>query len=115
MDSQPLVFFHFHDFKQIGRWLYDPGLARYQVQARTLVKQHIYQPYIRGLHVAGRSASGMLGQAHTYLRSSRRSRPDVHNKPSVFRRVVRNFGHPLSSTKKLLRGELWLVVSGRIL
>lgn len=115
VDSQPLVFFHFHNFRQLGRWVYDPGLARYGAQASALLKRHIYQPYIRGLRATARSVSGVVDQAHTFLRSSRRSGRAVHNSGGMFRRAARNVKHQVFLTKDVLQGELWLVIGGRVL
>lgn len=49
IDGQPLVGFHFHGFKRIRRWLYDPNLSDYQVQGSMVIRRGIYAPYLREL------------------------------------------------------------------
>ncbi|NIN63978.1 MAG: glycosyl transferase [Anaerolineae bacterium] len=115
VDSQPLVFFHFHRFKQMGRWLYDPGLASYRVQADSLLKRHIYTPYLRGLCATARSLSGLVDQSHIHSGSLRGSGPAMDKRGSVFRRAARSLKHRLFLSNKVLQGDLWLVVAGRIL
>lgn len=47
IDGQPLVGFHFHGFKRIWRWLYDPNLSDYQVQSSMVMRRGIFAPYLR--------------------------------------------------------------------
>ena len=56
VDSDPLVFYHFHGFKTLSRWLFDmglwsrgKGLAKYLHAPDHVVKHHIYSPYVREL------------------------------------------------------------------
>jgi hypothetical protein len=49
VDEQPLIFFHFHGFKQITSWLYDPHFARYKGRPSKVILEHICAPYIRML------------------------------------------------------------------
>ena len=62
VDSQPLVFYHFHGFRQIYRWLYDPQLAAYGARADHLLKYHIYYAYIRELAEVDRWLHGLKEQ-----------------------------------------------------
>lgn len=45
----PLVFYHFHAFKRITRWLFDPGLARYGAEMTPTLKDAVYLPYLAEL------------------------------------------------------------------
>jgi len=47
IDGQPLVGFHFHGFKRIWRWLYDPNLSDYQVSSSIVMRRGIFAPYLR--------------------------------------------------------------------
>ncbi|MCW5798247.1 MAG: Glycosyl transferase [Nitrospira sp.] len=47
IDGQPLVAFHFHGFKRIRQWLYDPNLSDYQVQSSIAMRRGIFAPYLR--------------------------------------------------------------------
>jgi hypothetical protein len=61
VDGRPLVFFHFHGLKQIGRWLYDPSWKEYGISSSTVLRTMIYRPYIRVLRhfESGRSSAAL--------------------------------------------------------
>ncbi|MBI3600078.1 MAG: glycosyl transferase [Nitrospinae bacterium] len=44
VDNEPLIFFHFHDLKQLRQWLYDPCLTQYGICASSFLKRYIYGP-----------------------------------------------------------------------
>ncbi|MCS6289244.1 MAG: hypothetical protein H8K10_09740 [Nitrospira sp.] len=46
IDDKPLVCFHFHGFKRIWSWLYEPNLSDYQVKSSTAIRRGIFAPYI---------------------------------------------------------------------
>lgn len=48
-DAVPLVFYHFHGTRQIGRFLYDPGLEVYGETLTFPLRRHLFTPYIREL------------------------------------------------------------------
>jgi len=114
VDSQPLVFFHFHNFKQLDRWVYDPGLAGFGAQASPVVKRHIYAPYIRGLSNSARSLSGIVDRSRIRLASIRYGRPAINKEGSMFRRSARNLRRRLLLSKRVCRGDLWLAIGGRV-
>ena len=43
VDGQPLIFYHFHAFRVLGRWLYDSGLLNGRMP--TAVHQRLYDAY----------------------------------------------------------------------
>jgi len=49
VNAQPLIFFHFHGFRQINRWLYDHNLDEYKMRPPRPLLQMLYVPYIREL------------------------------------------------------------------
>jgi hypothetical protein len=49
VDGTPLVFFHFHGFRRLGRWLYDTNLGTYGARASATVRRRIYGPYVQDL------------------------------------------------------------------
>jgi hypothetical protein len=51
--DQPLIFYHFHGFKQKRSWLYDLNTGPYSVVPNDTVIRQIYAPYIRALHRLG--------------------------------------------------------------
>ena len=68
VDDQPLVFFHFHGFKMLSRWLFDSNFGWYQVSLSAVVRQCIFLPYIQEL----RGLAAEAGQARTIRNRSRR-------------------------------------------
>jgi hypothetical protein len=52
IDEQPLIFFHYHGFRQITSWLYDPNLAVFKVKPTRAAVRGIYVPYIGALQKA---------------------------------------------------------------
>lgn len=49
VDEDPLVFFHFHGFRQVFSWLYDTNFAGSRAKLTREIKQHIFAPYIHAL------------------------------------------------------------------
>ena len=49
VDEQPLIFFHFHDCKQVFSWLYDSKLATSYTALSWPVRRFIYKPYLQVL------------------------------------------------------------------
>ena len=47
VNDQPLIFFHFHAFKQLAGWIYDTQLAKYKVVPSTVLVRNIFAPYVR--------------------------------------------------------------------
>lgn len=49
VNSAPLVFYHFHNFKIVNKWVYYAGLGNYQQTMGLLIMRCVYAPYIREL------------------------------------------------------------------
>jgi hypothetical protein len=49
VDDQPLIFFHFHAFKQLAGWIYDTQLAQYKVTPSKILIRNIFAPYVRAV------------------------------------------------------------------
>ncbi len=60
VDEQPLIFFHFHGFKQIEDWVYNPNLAGFKVKLSRAMRRGIYVPYIRTMLDMNRQVSPLL-------------------------------------------------------
>ncbi|HVP81188.1 MAG TPA: glycosyl transferase [Thermodesulfobacteriota bacterium] len=60
VDEDPLIFFHFHGFKQIVGWVYDPNLAFYKVKLSEGVRRNIVVPYVRALLEMRQQVSPLL-------------------------------------------------------
>jgi len=50
IDEQPLIFFHFANFKEIKPWLFKTGFGSYMVRPSHVVRRHIFWPYIYELN-----------------------------------------------------------------
>lgn len=49
INEAPLVCFHFHGFKRIWSWLYEPNLREYQATLSSAIRKGIFQPYLKEL------------------------------------------------------------------
>lgn len=114
IDSQPFVFFHFHGFKKIGRLLYDPNLASYGVPSDSMIKRHIYNPYLRELRSINRWLSRFIGQSNIQMGSIRGTKPEPAASDGFFRRIVSKIKYQHDITKKVLQGDLWMAICGRV-
>lgn len=55
--SAPLVFFHFHAFRRLTAWLFDPGLSRYGAALTPELRRGVYLPYLAELRGVVRDLS----------------------------------------------------------
>ena len=106
--NEPLIFFHFHGLKQIGRWVFDPAWKEYGVESSALLRRRVYQPYIRSLADVNRR----LLQS-----SSRSSIPDgvrfgntASNAQSPARKIVASLRRTRNMMRELAAGSLILFV-----
>jgi hypothetical protein len=109
VDSQPLVFFHFHGLKQVKRWLYDPNFAQYGTHADTVLKNRIYGPYIQELRQVALWGALSAAQSCVHMSSIRGD-----GRGSVFLRVARKVYRSLSLVNRLSRGQCLVVIGGKI-
>ncbi len=114
VDSQPLVFFHFHGFRQIYRWLYDPQLAAYRARADHLLKYHIYYTYIRELAEVDCWLQGLEGQLQLPTDMLRCRIPGGSSKFGLVRSLAKNILHQLAIIKGVLTGDMWITIGGKI-
>jgi hypothetical protein len=49
VDGQRLLFYHFHDCKQTGPRLFNPGLRKYGFKVTPVLRDVVYPPYLRRL------------------------------------------------------------------
>jgi hypothetical protein len=114
VDSQPLVFFHFHGLKQATRWLYELNLATYGLHADPFLKQHVYGPYLRELDQVHRELAVSLGASNARMNSIRDSTVESNLHGPLHKRL-RKMGRLLSMSKMFLQGQLLVVVGGRVI
>ena len=78
VDGVPLVFFHFHGFKQLNPWLFNSNLGlTFRFPSRVL-RRRVFEPYIRALtkYSPGRTATGSIRTKrlrHPILQAARTS------------------------------------------
>jgi hypothetical protein len=106
VDSEPLIFFHFHNLRKVSRWLYDPGLADYGVRMTAWMKQQMYGPYLRELGKANQWLSEVVDMPQVpQVPRGRTSSDNTHHKAA---RTIRN---GLSLVMRLLRGQLLVMIA----
>jgi glycosyltransferase involved in cell wall biosynthesis len=54
----PLIFFHFHGLRRVGRRIYIPGHFRYRAPFGRLIRTRLYRPYIQHLEAIGEETLG---------------------------------------------------------
>lgn len=95
VDDQPLIFFHFHAFKQLGGWIYDTQLAKYKVFPSKVVVRNIFAPYVRKVI----SRSNQLGPSCS----------------APLRSVRKNPGSLLGGFARVLKRQYLIIINGHIL
>lgn len=109
VDSDPLIFFHFHQLKKLTGWLYDPGLARFGNHPDAILKQQIYRPYIIETNEVARWIYQRLG-------SPIKTRPmRGAAKKTLLRRTLKKIKNQVSLGLMLFRGQLLVMIGERIL
>jgi len=109
VDDQPLIFFHFHGFRQITSWLYDPNWAIYNVKPSQTLKQNIAAPYIQALAEADRMVSSKLSTSPL----PRSIRDQSGNRP-LRHRIWKALDNLICTGKTILTGNYVVVVSGNV-
>lgn len=117
VDSTVLIFYHFHGFKQINAWVYDPGSTAYALRGNNLVKRHLYEPYWRTLQSVEDLIVNNSDVARRFASSGSNHNPERYKSSDIagadgYLKTVRQ---PLTVLKNLAVGRYWLFLYGRIL
>jgi hypothetical protein len=114
VDSQPLVFFHFHRLKQTRSWLYEPSLSFYDTHANPVLRKQIYRPYIRELQRVARQTylQGRFTGSNTS--SIRFHRPGTDPDRKALGKMVDEMRNLRSELQRVQRGELLVAIGGRV-
>ncbi|WP_052128461.1 hypothetical protein [Neosynechococcus sphagnicola] len=114
VDDHPLIFFHFHRFKQINAFVYDPQWQAHY-QPTTMVRQQIYGLYIQTLAQLHRTLGATRGEGAELL-SSLRVKTVLPPQPLPFpRNLLRSLFHLWDLYQAVfVRGEAILVVGSLV-
>jgi hypothetical protein len=64
VEEDPLVFFHFHGFRQVNRWIYLANLAAFKIKLSEFIRTHIFRPYISALFDAKAEVALLMHKVH---------------------------------------------------
>lgn len=111
VDSQLLIFFHFHGLKEIRTWLYYPDLERYRARASYLVRRFIFGTYIKELIKTRKWLTVQVGGQGFDLKLSQGKQKEKN----IFPWAAKRLGKITESLNLIRRGQLFVVIGGRIL
>ena len=115
VDGDELVFFHFHGFQPINRWLYDPRLKRFAARPNRALRRHVFLPYWQALqraqrqiHSAGSSPLVPEGLRHVAREgeAAKPSSPWQH----AWAKISRSHGLLLGVARAALRAGVALAI-----
>jgi hypothetical protein len=106
VDGDELIFYHFHGLRQRRPWLYDTGLGSYKTTLTSVVRRHIYIPYIRELNRCSQSLTFVPAPAPLRRGVSRAG-------PSLWRSGIRAMKGLLHLCRGILYRQYILVTSSR--
>jgi hypothetical protein len=98
VDGQPLLFFHFHGFRQINRLCYTTGLGKYKSRTHRSVLRAVFHPYITTLLEFAREGTIPAGLVY---RQRRRSGPAWKRLLCTLRDLARAVGEHFSGARIL--------------
>ncbi len=115
VDGDRLVFFHFHGLQELHRWLYDPHLKRYQVHADSVLRRHVYGPYIRELHETHRWLSEHVEQLPITEGSIRNVSAAGRARACTFGSMANGAKRVLAVAKGIVEGDILIAIAGRVM
>ncbi len=116
VDSQPLVFFHFHNLKRIVGCLYYSGLGGYGVTGNSLIKQHIFAPYFKELKKASFLITTATDRCQVYGMCSIRNDNSVTDaSANVVLKIAKTIRTLLSLIKMFLHGQLLIIIGKKVI
>jgi hypothetical protein len=96
----PLVFFHFHGFRPVGRFAYRAAHRPYRAPFRGVIRRTLYKPYVKA--VSDLTAEVEARAQHAF-ESAATDRPSVRNSQPIVQTLL-----------AFLRAELFLVIAGKV-
>jgi glycosyltransferase involved in cell wall biosynthesis len=99
----PLIFFHFHGLRSLGKRVYVPGHFRYRAPFGWLMRTRVYRPYVQRLHaIAAETAPYTAGASPPLARYT-------SGQINVVERLFLRLRQPAKDLLALMRGEFVIV------
>lgn len=112
VDGEPLIFFHFHGFRQLNRWLYDPNLTVYKARLSEVMTRALFAPYISALsEVAGKTCAAPATR-RALLEAGVRNRPEDR---TLLEQMKGAFNRVIYYCRLLIAMNFILVAKGRVI
>jgi hypothetical protein len=106
VDGTPVIFFHFHGFRRLTRWLCDTNLGIYGATATRLIRRRVYRPYVAALASAVAAVERCTGKR---LVDTRQRYSGLTWRPvepwSPAREIARRLGQVLHAMKSVRQGH----------
>lgn len=98
-EEWPLIFFHFHGLRRVGKRIYIPGHFRYGAPFGRLVRIRLYRPYIQKLEEIGKETSAyFVAPASTLARYA-------SQQVGLGERIIGWMKKPAKDVLAMVRGE----------
>lgn len=116
VDSWPLIFYHFHNFNQLGRFVYKINLEEYRVHPNLLLKRYIYGPYIKELRKANQWIDKLpdRNKIKNQISNIRITSSGEKIHKNILYSIMKKVRRKLHMVRKILLGHYWIVIAGKI-
>lgn len=118
VDGQPLVFYHFHGLTQVASKVYNPKLQRYDLSPNTILKKYIYEPYFHALLQTKKKFVHLFlknfDAASIEMKSIRCVDAVSEIKHNFWYCNLRKIKNAIRTTFKVLNGQFWVVINGKV-
>ncbi len=117
VNTDELIFYHFHRFKRLWPFLLDPSLAAYDSDSNKIrfMKRSVYMPYMREFNSVNHLLSGISSQSELTFGSIREKSHrslTLRSSLKLFKRFIHIGRVVISQT---LLGNWWVVIKNRII
>lgn len=116
VNSNPLIFYHFHGLRQIKPWLYDPRLARFRSHRDNILKREIYGKYLSEINGALCFLSNVVTGEETKVNMGAiryGEKEPVKSQDWIFMVFLGSI-QLFQMLIKILKGHFWIYKNGKI-
>lgn len=114
VDGQPLVFFHFHRFRQLNAWIFDPNLDEYAARSSPALERGIFAPYHAALLEANQRAAAVVARAGTAPHDIRYQRASRHGAAPSLASRVRERARSARTISRALLTRRWILSAPQV-